>query len=60
MDEKEEVGLGKKVRDTVTGFEGTVIGITEWLDDNPSVGISALVEGKPETHWFPKNRVEVI
>lgn len=59
MDER-EIELGKKVRDTVTSFEGTVIGITEWLNDNPSVGISALVEGKPETHWFPKNRVEVI
>jgi hypothetical protein len=52
---KKEIKLGFKVKDEITGFEGIVIGITDWMYSCKRIGVRAtlLVEGKPiEDQWF--------
>lgn len=54
--------LGDKVRDKVTGFEGTVVGMTEWLDGPDTAGVQGpLVAGEPkDPQWFNRGRLEVV
>jgi hypothetical protein len=57
------VALGNKVRDSITGFEGIVIGRTEWLYGCTRLGVEPqkLHEGKPvEAQWFDEQRLTVL
>lgn len=59
----EKISLGEKVKDGITGFTGIVTSRTEYLHDNPSLGIQPLElkEGKPgETVWLAETRVSRI
>jgi hypothetical protein len=54
---------GQYVRDRVSGFEGTVVGITTWLNGCRTVGIRPKVkeDGKmPEVAWIDEPQVESI
>jgi hypothetical protein len=57
------IGLGSKVRDPITGFEGVVTARTEWLYGCVRVAVQTpeLKDGKPvEEQWFDETRVDVI
>ena len=45
----QHIKLGKRVKDTITGFEGIVVGRTEWLYGCVRVSVQpqTLHEGKP-------------
>jgi len=47
-----EINLGDIARDTVTGFEGVVVGITQWLYGCRRISIQSreLKDGKPIEH----------
>jgi hypothetical protein len=49
------VNMGDRVRDSITGFKGIVVGISEFLHVCRYVGVQSedLVDGKPlEVEWF--------
>ena len=53
---------GDKVRDTTTGFTGTVVGIADWISGcvRAAVQSGELHEGMPvEEQWFDVDRLEV-
>lgn len=57
------IKLGNKVRDTITGFAGILIGRTEWMYGCNRIGIQpeGLHEGKPvDAEWFDEQRVELV
>jgi len=54
------INLGDKVKDTITGFYGVVVGVTNWLDGCRRIGIQAieLKDGKPfDIEWFDEQRI---
>lgn len=56
------VSLGDKVRDPITGYEGTVIARTEWVWGCVRLGVQSafMHEGKPvEAQWFDEAAIEV-
>jgi hypothetical protein len=58
---KTEIKLGDVARDTISGFEGVVIGRTEWLNGCARWCLQPqkLHDGKPiEGHWFDEPQVE--
>lgn len=60
---KMRIKLGDKARDTITGFEGTVVALTDWLHGCRRVSIqpSTLHDGKPvEIVSFDEPQVELI
>lgn len=64
MSDRIAIELGDRVRDRITGFEGIVTGITEWLFQcrRPIVQPSSLTtDGKPtESQSFDEEQLEVI
>lgn len=57
------IKLGDKVKDPISGFEGVVVGRTDWLWGCVQLGVqpAALHEGKPvERQWFDETALEVI
>ena len=58
----EDVTLGKKYRDVVTGFEGIAVGKSDWLTGCSTVGLSPpIAEGeKKPTEWFDVMRVDPV
>lgn len=61
--EFEEIELGRTARDTITGFEGVVVGRTEWLNGCVRVGLQPPVnkEGKVlDAYWVDVEQVEVL
>lgn len=53
--------LGKKVRDKVTGFEGTVTARCEYVSGSPQVCLASIdKDGNPQTTWLDEGRVEVL
>lgn len=59
----DRITLGDRVKDTITGFEGIVIGISSWLNGCRTIGIKPekLHEGKPiESVWFDEPRIKTI
>jgi len=57
------IKLGNTVRDTITGYEGVVFGITNYLFGCKRVGIQGKIdkEGKvPELHWFDEPSLQVL
>lgn len=58
-----EIKLGDKVRDTISGFEGIVVAICDWLSGCRRITISPqeLHDGKPVGDWtFDANQLELI
>lgn len=54
-----KVMLGDPARDTVTGFEGTVVKVLHELHGVDQVAIErADAQGVPEQEWFNAGRVE--
>ena len=54
------IKIGMVVRDKISGFEGTVVALTEWVTGCRTAGIqaAALHEGKPiELQWFDEVRL---
>ncbi len=54
------IQLGDKVRDSITGYSGIVVAITEWLYGCRRIGVQAqeLKDGKPvEECWFDEQRL---
>lgn len=52
--------LGDTVCDSLTGFKGVVIGITDWLGRSPTVGVQSttVTSGKPDDPvWFDAPRL---
>jgi hypothetical protein len=57
----EKVQLGSKVKDSVTGLEGTATARAEYLHGSPSVRIEGRnTDGKPFDEWVPEPRVAVV
>jgi hypothetical protein len=57
------MGLGCIAKDSITGFEGVVIAITEWLNGCIRITIQPklLNEGKPlDSHTFDVEQVDVV
>lgn len=57
------IELGNKVRDTVTGFTGIVVGKTIWMYgcERSAVQSDKLHDNKPvDEHWFDDQRLEVL
>ncbi len=55
----EKIELGKKVKDSITGFIGTVTARCEYLYSNTQVMIEGKTEGRPVSMWCSEKRVEV-
>lgn len=54
------IKLGDKVKDPISGFTGTAVGITKYLWGCTSIGVctNVLKDGKPiEWQWFDENRL---
>lgn len=61
--EKEMIRLGDKVRDSLTGYTGTVIARTEWLHGCVRLTVQAneLKDGKPvASHTFDEPQAELV
>lgn len=57
------INVGDKVRDLVTGFEGIVVGKTEWINNCVTVGVKPRVKDDGtiiEAHWFDVPQLELI
>lgn len=57
------VKLGDKVKDVITGFEGTMVSETKFLHGCKRFGIQPVIDkdGKlPEPQWFDEPRVELV
>ena len=58
-----DIKLGDKARDSISGFVGVVVAITEWLNGCQRILIQPqmLHEGKPvESQTFDAEQVEVV
>ncbi len=57
------IEFGTKVRDKITGFEGTVVARDQWQHSGSRVGVQSegLHDGKPiPIQWIDVERVEVV
>jgi hypothetical protein len=52
-----EITLGMKVTDKVTGYSGIVTCVAQYLDATSRAAVDALVEGKATTQWFDLTRL---
>jgi hypothetical protein len=55
--------LGTTVKDTITGYEGVVTGITFWLNGCTRVGVTSreLKDGIPkDAQWFDEMQLEAV
>lgn len=52
------VDLGKRYRDTATGYDGTATARSEYLGHSPTVQLSRLDNyGKVDSEWLPEGRL---
>ena len=58
------IGLGDRVRDPISGFQGIVIGITTWLHGCIRIGVQPEKldkDGKPsEDKWFDQSQLVLV
>ncbi len=58
------IGLGDRVKDTVTGFTGIVIGVTTWLHGCIRIGVQPEKLGKDgktqEAVWFDQSQLLLV
>jgi hypothetical protein len=55
------INLGDKVKDSITGYAGTAIGRTQWLNGCITIGVQSgeIKDGKPaESVWFDEQRLD--
>jgi hypothetical protein len=52
--------LGKKYRDTISGYVGVATSITEYLYGCRRIGLNALVEGEPKEFLFDEPGLELV
>jgi hypothetical protein len=52
--------IGDKVRDSMTGFTGTISGLIVWSDQSTGACISTVADGKIENEWVPVSRLQLI
>ena len=55
------IELGKKAKDSITGFEGTVTAKTEWLTGCTRYALQGICKKgdvPPEEQWFDESRLE--
>jgi hypothetical protein len=56
----EKIELGCKVKESITGFVGTVTARCVYLDDDPRLLVEAVdTTGRPIEHWIKESRAEV-
>jgi len=58
----QQIKLGDKVSDKVTGYQGTVIAITYYLYASKSFGVRGPLDkdGKiPDAYWFEEGSLEI-
>ena len=57
-----KINLGDKVRSTVSGFEGTVTAVCEYLHSTTqySVTLPGVVNGETKTEWFGVTELEKV
>ncbi len=57
-----EIKLGNKVRSKVSGFEGTVTGIVEYLHHSKQAQVTApkLTDGEIKIEWLSLTELEVV
>ncbi len=63
MKKSKKIKLGDVARDTITGFEGTVVARTDWLNgcSRFSLQPKGLHDGKIiEADWFDDMQIEVV
>ncbi len=53
----EQIKLGTKVKDTITGFTGLVTARVEYIDQPPTVRVEALVN---VSEWLVETRVAAV
>jgi hypothetical protein len=49
--------LGQKVKDSVTGFVGTLTARCVYLHGSPRVVVEGIADGKPVELWIDESRV---
>lgn len=55
------VQLGARVRDTVTGFEGTVTGLAEYLHESATARVTAQTgTDEAKERWIAEARLEPV
>lgn len=60
---KKKIKLGDEVRDTISGYQGIVTAVSEFLNGCVRCGIQSqkLHEGKPiETYWIDEPQLELV
>jgi hypothetical protein len=56
-----QIKLGQKVKDTITGFDGTATGRCEYLTGVPRVQVVRQnTDGKMQEEWLDEPRLEVV
>jgi hypothetical protein len=58
-----EIKLGQQARCKLTGYTGTVVCISKWLNGCTTIGVKAkeLKDGKPiDTQFFDEPQVEIV
>lgn len=55
-----ELKLGSKVKDTVTGFEGTLTGKAEYLHNVPAGLVETLKDGETKREWLELSRLVLV
>jgi hypothetical protein len=56
----QKITLGSKVKDTVTGFQGTATASIESLARQPQILVETGFDGKRHQEWFDESRIESI
>jgi hypothetical protein len=56
----EKIELGSKVKDSVTGYVGTVTARCEYLVGEPRVMLEGLIDLRPVELWVAESRCEVV
>jgi hypothetical protein len=57
---QERLELGKRYRDTITGFEGVATAQTEYLFGCFRVGLCGVLNGEPKDFTFDAPQLEVV
>lgn len=57
-DKMTKLKLGKKYKDSISGFVGTATGVAEYLYGCRRVQLEGDKDGKPEDFWFDEQRLE--
>lgn len=60
MEQSTPIKLGSKVKDKITGFQGTAVARCEYLDSSPTIQVQKSLSGDKITNeWIAESRLEV-